>query len=570
MFSTDFVSIVCEVDKNAFLAAKQIDKFAHKHPWRMAAFCAAVVAIATFKISNGMRRTQWNWENKLINFLTMIPEVKEELDKNIRELEEDVEKKLFENIRAEDCVKTMPTEPWSKEKILKRLQNVAGTARSGKNTGAYYIDNQELDELHLEIVKLSKRTNPLHVELSPLIRQLEVEVVKMCASLFKGGPEVVGNMTSGGTESIRLALYAARERARANGHGADWEIVMPGTAHPAFEKAANELGIKPIKVPVYPQNHPKAYQVRINKLKDAITSNTIMVVGSAVQFPHGIVDPIESISTVLEKVDPAGKIVFHVDACLGGFILPWMADAGYGEDLTTRFGFDVSRVTSISVDSHKYGYADKGSSVILFRNDNFRKDQIFVCRKWPGGIYATPTFAGSRPGKDIAATWATLVFLAKTGYVPLTQKIIKAAREIRTIIETSSVLQPYLEIMGDPKAMVIAFKSKNSSVVNIYDVKNEMSQKGWYLTALQDPPGIHICVTAVHANNSNFVNEFTRDLIQAVETVSQYSPERRGKSGDAVMYRTNTTFAKSIFIAVLARHYWKICSRVEPLTFKLQ
>src|SRR5690606_27662378 len=133
---------------------------------------------------------------------------------------------------------------------------------------------------------------------------------------------------------------------------------------------------------------------------------TILVVGSAPGFPHGIIDPIEGISQMLQKKDPKGRIGLHVDGCLGGFVLPFM------KDLEVKFGFDVPRVTSISADTHKYGFAEKGTSVVMYRNhDEWRKHQIFVTTDFPGGIYATPTMAGSKQGSSLAATWAAMVYM---------------------------------------------------------------------------------------------------------------------------------------------------------------
>ena len=549
---------------NEFLQG--LNQFAQNSPWKVAAIAAAAAAAGTFVVLNSMRRTEMNWEAKAINILLTLPSAKKKYEEGLAALEKELEEKYFKDVNPADICKTVPEESWTPERILKRLESVAGTARNGKNSGCNYIDNQELDELIRDVLWLARRTNALH-DLNPLVRQLEAEVVKMTASMFHGDDKVVGNITSGGTDSIFHAVYTARERARKEfGLRADWEMIIPTTAHPAFSKAAYQFGIKCKKVEVYPQDNTKAFQVNVEEMREAITDNTILVVGSLPGFPHGAVDPIEDMSDMLKEEDPYGKVGLHIDGCLGGFLIPWMEAAGYG--LKIKYGFDISRVTSISVDPHKYGYAEKGASVILYRNSEWKRHQTFVVDDWPGGIYATPTSAGSRPGNIIVATWATMVYVGPR-YVDETKKIIASARELIEAIEADELLKKHLQIMGNPECMVVPFNACNPSQLNIYDLKNEMSRKGWYLTGLQKPPGLHLNVTAVHGNNKSFVNEFINDLKTCVESVSNYPPEDRGKSGDAVLYGTTTQFLGRVFIAPLARHYWDINTRVEPLSTKL-
>ncbi|HEY4831086.1 MAG TPA: pyridoxal-dependent decarboxylase [Waddliaceae bacterium] len=546
---------------------EELNRVAQDSPWKFAAAAAAVAATGTFVLLNSLRRTEMNWEAKAKSILLTIPTVKKEYEEGLSALEKELEEKYFKDIDPYDICKTVPEESWTTERILNRLQSVSGTARSGKNSGVYYIDNHELDELIQQVLWLARRTNALH-DLNPLVRQLEAEVVKMTASMFHGDNDVVGNLTSGGTDSILHAVYTARERARKEFDlGADWEMIIPSTAHPAFSKAAYQLGIKCIRVEVYPQDHPKAFQVNVQLMREAITSNTILVVGSLPGFPHGAVDPIEKISFMLEEEDHWGKIGLHVDGCLGGFVIPWMKEAGY--DLKIKYGFDVRRVTSISADQHKYGYAEKGASAILYRNNKWKRHQAFVENDWPGGIYATPTNAGSRPGNIIAVAWATMVYVGPR-YIEETKKLIGKARELIEAIDTDEFLKKYLQIMGKPKCMVVPFNARSPSQINVYDLKKEMSQKGWYLTGLQKPAGIHLNVTAVHGNNNFFVDEFISDLRACVQKVLDYPIENKGKSGDAVLYGTNTQFLGRMFTNSFAKHYWDVNTRVEPVTFKLK
>ncbi len=439
------------------------------------------------------------------------------------------------------------------------------------NTGAYYIDNEELDSLILQVCYLARRTNPLHTELSPLIRQMEAEIVKMTLSMFKGDGKTVGNVTSGGTDSIRHAVFTARERAKALGHGGGFEMVVPSTAHPAFAKAAGEYCIKLRRVKVFPEGHLKAYQANVEAMRKAINGNTILVVGSMPPFPHGIPDDIEELSNMLKKVDPKGRIGLHVDSCLGGFVVPWMEQAGYGKDIGTKFGFDVERVTSISADTHKYGFGEKGTSVVMYRDhENWRKHQVFVETEWEGGIYATPTLPGSKPGRDIAALWAVMASLGKPGYITETIKIIETTRALTNAIREDEFLKAHLKIMGDPKMMVIGMAFKDPEAMNIYDLKDEMKKKSWYISGLQKPAGIHFCTTAVQGNNRDFVKNFVEDLKTCINIVLNYPPEQKAKSGDAAMYCTNEKFGEKMFIDDMARYFWDVTSRAAPLTFDLE
>ncbi len=387
----------------------------------------------------------------------------------------------------------------------------------------------------------------------------------MTLNMFHGDTTTCGNMTTGGTDSIRHAMFTARERAKSLGQHGDWEMVIPTTAHPAFLKAANEYSIKVCKAPVYPQGHPKAFQVDTQAMREMINKNTIVVVGSTPGFHHGIVDPIEEISGILEEVDPNGRIGLHVDGCLGGFVLPWMEAAGYGDDIGTKFGFDVNRVTSISADTHKYGYAEKGTSVVMYRDhENWRKHQVFQTTEWPGGIYASPTLPGSRSGRDIAATWAVMAYMGKKGYIAETKKIIEQTRVLTEVIEKN----PDLEVLGDPKAMVVAFRFADEEL-NIYDLKTEMSKREWYLSGLQLPAAIHFCTTAVQGNNENFIDDIIKDLEECIQIVKKLPADKRGKSGDAVMYRTNTQIGKGMFLPDFIVDFWDIVSHVLPRSFEL-
>ena len=234
-------------------------------------------------------------------------------------------------------------------------------------------------------------------------------------------------------------------------------------------------------------------------------------------------------------------------------VVPYMK---YFDPLYTKFDFSVECVTSISIDTHKYGYTDKGSSVILYRdNKNWRQYQIFVDAQWSGGVYATPTLSGSRSGKDIASTWGTLVFVGNDMYKNLANKIITLTKKLKNIIAEI----PELKLLGNADVSIVAFTTKNPKI-NIYNIKNKMTEKGWYLSSLQNPNGLHFCVTAVHINVENFDDEFKSDLMGAIDYVKQ-NPSQ--VSSEAAMYHSNQSFGIKEFVPQLTREYWNILGKTS-------
>ncbi len=266
------------------------------------------------------------------------------------------------------------------------------------------LGNPELTSLMTEVYGLAAWTNPLHPDAFPGVRKMEAEIVRMACNIFRGGPDSCGTVTTGGTESIMLACKAYRDWARQVKGIANPVIVVPTTAHAAFDKSADMLDIGIVHVPV----DPITQRVDVKAMARAITRNTCMLVGSAPQFAHGSVDDIRAIAAIGKR----HNIPVHVDACLGGFLIGFMDEAGFPLE---PFDFSVDGVTSISADTHKYGYAPKGSSVILYSASEYRHYQWFAVVDWPGGIYATSTIGGSRAGGIIAACWASLMHYGRDG-----------------------------------------------------------------------------------------------------------------------------------------------------------
>ncbi len=384
----------------------------------------------------------------------------------------------------------LPEKGLDRECILAELERIKSyeTDRwvGGYASGAvYHGDRAHIDFLN-QVYSLYSQTNPLHADLWPSIAKFEAEIVSMAAGLMgarssKGlGPdqEVCGTVTSGGTESILLAMKTYRDWGRERKGITRPNIIVPVTAHAAFDKAAQFFGLRLVKIPV-----GEDCRVDLQEARRAINHNTIALVGSAASFPHGAIDPIQELSEMaLER-----GIGFHTDACLGGFILPWARQLGYP---VPEFDFRLPGVTSISIDTHKYGYAAKGTSVILYRGEDLRQFQYYATGDWTGGLYVTPTFAGSRPGALSAECWAGLVSLGRQGYLDATRSILETAAWIKHEIQAI----PELRILGDP-LWVIALRS---DTVDIYQVLEEMGRRRWSLNGLFSPPAMHLCVTLRH------------------------------------------------------------------------
>jgi glutamate/tyrosine decarboxylase-like PLP-dependent enzyme len=318
--------------------------------------------------------------------------------------------------------------------------------------------------------------------------------------------KICGVVTSGGTESILLAMKTYRDWARAKKGVSQPEMIVPSTAHAAFEKAAQYFNINIVRVPV-----DDNYKADVAATEKAVNKRTIVIVGSAPSFPHGIVDPIEGLSEIVRS----RGVGFHTDACLGGFVLPWAEKLGYA---VPRFDFRLPGVTSVSADTHKYGYASKGTSVILYRGYALRRYQYYKTTEWPGGLYFSPTFAGSRAGALSAACWAAMVSIGQEGYMAAVRKIVETGEKIKNGIRGI----PDLHILGDP-LWVIAFGSKT---LDIYKVMDYMAERRWSLNGLHKPPSLHICVTLRHTE-PGVAERFIEDLRSAVDYV-KHNPGLKG------------------------------------------
>ena len=403
----------------------------------------------------------------------------------------------------------------------------AGAWQRGHASGAvYHGDDGHIDFLN-RVVALQSQSNPLHTDIWPSAVKFEAEVVAMTKTMLHGTDDVVGNVTSGGTESIILAMKAYRDRSSVRRA----EIVAPTSAHVAFDKAAQYLGMDLIRVPVGTD-----FTASVAAVRQAISRRTVVIVGSAPGFPHGVIDPIAELSELARQ----RSVGFHTDACLGAFVLPWAEQLGAP---VAAFDFRLPGVTSMSADTHKYGYAAKGTSVVLYRGRDLRRYQYFTATDWPGGLYYSTTVSGSRSGALVAAAWAAMVSMGAAGYRAATRQILDVAQVIRRGIDDI----PDLHVLGDP-LWVVAFAS---DTVDVYEVMERMRQRGWSLNGLQRPPAVHIAVTLRHTAEG-VADRFVSDLRAAAEEARSSGS---ASTGAAPLYGMAATFPARAAVRDMMERY---------------
>uniref|UniRef100_A0A3Q3M560 sphinganine-1-phosphate aldolase n=1 Tax=Mastacembelus armatus TaxID=205130 RepID=A0A3Q3M560_9TELE len=423
---------------------------------------------------------------------------------------DDMSASLFTLKDGMSYTKELPLTGLSQSQVLEKIKEYKSLNEvqweKGCVSGTVYWGDETLTKLLVKVYGDFAWSNPLHPDIFPGVRKMEAEVVRMACTLFHGGPNSCGTVTSGGTESILMACKAYRDMAYERGIKYP-EILAPVSVHAAFDKAAHYFGMKLVHIPL----DKKTMKVDVKAMKRAISKNTAMLVCSAPQFPHGIIDPIEEVAKLAVRYN----VPLHVDACLGGFLIVFMAKAGYP---LAPFDFRVKGVTSISADTHKYGYAPKGSSVILYSDKKYRHYQYYVAPDWQGGIYASPSVAGSRPGGIIAACWATMIYMGENRYVDATRKIISTARKIKTEIRKIKGVF----VFGDPEVSVVAI---GSDVFDIFRLSNALTSKGWNLNTLQFPSSIHICCTVLHTQ-PGVTDQFIRDVREQVAIIMKNPKEK--------------------------------------------
>lgn len=385
--------------------------------------------------------------------------------------------------------------------------------KAGKTWSLVYYLDEEHDRLLQQAYDAYFSENYLNSFAFPSLQQMEREVIRMAADMLNN-PQAVGAMTSGGTESILLAVHSCREWQQQRSRVCRREILAPATVHPAFEKAAQLFGLKLVRAPVLPGG-----EADVEAMVRLIGPETLMLVASAPCYPYGVVDPVEKMGALAAQ----RGIPLHVDACVGGFLLPWAERLGYWNAL---WDFRVPGVTSISVDLHKFGYAAKGASLILYRDMEMLKNQFFVSTEFRGGIYASPTLLGSRPGGAISAAWASIRHLGAEGYMDITRKLMDGAGRLRKFFRST----PGLELVGDPQLNLMAFRTTGNKP-DIYVIADYLEERGWMVDRQQMPACIHLTVMP---SNLASIAEYEQDICNALEFAREH-PEAEAK-GNAALY----------------------------------
>lgn len=493
-----------------------------------------------FKIMGKLNPRLVTWIEKR---LRKVASVNEKIEKEYDEIMGDLESSVKPYKDSFPTFAQLPANGRSRADILHEMEALRAQEeaqwKDGFVSGAVYNGDEEHIEFLNQVYAINSQANPLHADVWPSATKFEAEIVAMTADMLGGtGQDVCGTVSSGGTESIMLAMKTYRDWARDVKGITHPEMVVPTTAHAAFDKASQYFNIKTVHIPV-----DENYRADVNAARKAITHNTVVMVGSAPSFPHGAIDPIQEMSELARQ----RGIGFHVDACLGGFVLPWAEKLGYP---VPPFDFRLLGVTSMSADTHKYGYAAKGTSVVLYRGKDLRHYQFYTATDWPGGLYFSPTFAGSRPGALSAACWAAMTSIGADGYLAATKKILETADSIKKGIGEI----PELHLMGD-SLFVVAFASDS---LDIYKVLDAMTSKKWSLNGLHKPACVHLCVTLRHTQ-PGVAERFIRDLKDAVAFVKSH-PDEKGSM--APVYGMAATMPMRGVVSDMLKHYLDLIFKV--------
>jgi sphinganine-1-phosphate aldolase len=391
----------------------------------------------------------------------------------------------------------LPERGSSRDDILARMRQRKGADadwEGGRVWSLIYHAGEDVDDMLRAANELYMFENALNPFRFPSLRTMEEEVCAMTAGLLHAPEEFGGAMTSGGTESILMAVKAARDRARAEKGIERPRALVPYSAHPAFAKACKYLGLELVQVPLDADK-----RADVGAAEKLIDDDTVLVVGSAPNYPFGVVDPIPELAALAAE----RQINFHTDACLGGFLLPFLEELGVE---VPPFDFRVPGVATISADVHKYGYCTKGASVITHRTKaHLHQYQLFVYDQWPGGFYGSFAMAGARPAAPIAAAWAVMNFLGREGYRRLARVVHDTTEKIRKGIDAI----PELAVWADPVMSVLSFGSEKIDIAAVGDV---MDERGWHLDRQNDPAALHMMVSPAHAE---VADAFLGDLREA-------------------------------------------------------
>ena len=339
--------------------------------------------------------------------------------------------------------------------------------------------------------------NALNTDAFPSLKRIQAEVVAMAGVWLGATPQSAGFMTSGGTESILMAVKAARDRLLALRAIRNPNMVLPTSAHAAFAKAGAYFGVEVRRVAVQPD-----WRANVAAMRDVTDENTVLIVGSAPQYPQGVIDDIVGIAKIAIDFD----INCHVDACMGGVTLAYLARLG---ENITPWNLQVPGVSSISVDLHKFGYTSKGASVIIYATKHLRSFQGFITDDWLGGFYGSSGVLGTKSGGSMASAWAVMHFLGDDGYLRLTRQAREATLQLADFVRESQDLV----LRAEPESTLLCFGARDPSALNIFAVADELSKRGWYVDRQTPPDSLHCTVNAIHHDK---IDWFTKDLHECV------------------------------------------------------
>ena len=398
------------------------------------------------------------------------------------------------------------------EQVLAELDELARDDvdwRSGRILTGLYDPGHDAYDLSTRAYTKFLTQNALYMNMYPSAGRMEQDVVRSVADLTRGDDQVVGNMTSGGTESILLSVKTARDHARVNRPGArDPEIVLPISAHPAFHKAAHYLGLRPVVTPLDPAD---GFRADVAAFKKALSPNTILAVGSAPNFSHGTIDRIADMSAAAAE----RGILFHVDGCVGGLYLSVLRRLG---EPVRDFDFSLPGVTSMSVDMHKYGYAPKNASVLLYRNRDLRQHAIFTCSATTEYAVINPTVLSSKSAGPIAASWAVMRFLGEDGY----QRIVRETWDATQTLLRGIKGIDGVEVLAEPELCMFTL---GSTQINVFDLDDEMRERGWLLLPQfacgGGPANLHVSISS---SNVPLIGQLQSDLAASVAKLRQHGP----------------------------------------------
>eukprot|EP00615_Pteridomonas_danica_P002513 CAMPEP_0114346224 /NCGR_PEP_ID=MMETSP0101-20121206/12882_1 /TAXON_ID=38822 ORGANISM="Pteridomonas danica, Strain PT" /NCGR_SAMPLE_ID=MMETSP0101 /ASSEMBLY_ACC=CAM_ASM_000211 /LENGTH=495 /DNA_ID=CAMNT_0001482711 /DNA_START=106 /DNA_END=1593 /DNA_ORIENTATION=+ len=444
-----------------------------------------------------------------------------------------------------DANVSIPKQGLSNSDILSKLKSVKGLATgyaSGKAWGGvYHEENGSLTTIQNEAWGLFNCSNSLYPQTFPGIRKFEAEIVSMTIGIVHGHEHgCVGLLSSGGTESILLAVLAYREQGKKKGI-TEPEIICGISAHPALLKGCYYFGVKLVKTGLNSK-----MEMDVDQVAAACTPNTVAIYSSAPTFTHGIVDPIEQLSDLAIKKG----VGLHVDNCLGGFLLSYLARLGH---FTQPFDFQVPGVTSMSVDVHKYGYASKGASVCVFRDNELRRGSYVPSVDGCEGLYVTPTLQGSRSGAIIAQAWSTLLAVGDNGYSKMASDTDRIMKVIMKTVDNN----PDLELLVRPSAAIIPIVCAKGSNINIYQVASVLEKKGWNMFTGQHPAVMSACIGETH---NKVIDEWVSDLEDAVKMVKA-NPDMK-LEGNCAVYGAASTLPDEVLDSVL-RSYCDIRMEVK-------